>query len=146
MELTQDNKILASFIFALFVIGSGIFFSQNNSSLENNMPSAAIAPAAAPRNGCVSIEDAGNYVGRETCISGKILKVYTSKSGTTFLDFCENYQTCPFTAVIFKSDYEKFSNLQELEGETVVIKGLVKTYKGKPEIIINGSSQIEIAQ
>ncbi len=146
MELTQDNKILASFIFALFVIGGGIFFSQNNSSLQKDMPPAAIAPAATLPKGCVSIEDAGDYVGREICVSGKLLKVYTSKSGTTFLDFCENYQACPFTAVIFKSDYGKFSNLQELEGGVVAIKGLVKTYKGRPEIIINGPSQIEIAQ
>src|SRR5512143_4105080 len=92
-------------------------------------PYTAAAPAAssAARPGCVDFHDAAAHSGETTCVSGRILRVYTSRAGNTFLDFCSDYRACPFTSVIFTSDKDKFGNLQALSGRQVEIHGEITT-------------------
>ncbi|MFA5742478.1 MAG: hypothetical protein WC921_00580 [Candidatus Paceibacterota bacterium] len=100
--------------------------------------------AAAQGGSCVSYTDAGNFVGENKCVFGKVDNVYMSSGGTTFLDFCPDYKTCPFSAVIFKPDSFNFTDLKQYQGKTIEITGLVKTYQGRPEIILKDASQIKI--
>jgi hypothetical protein len=93
---------------------------------------------------CVSYEKAGDFVGDTKCIFGRVDRVFISSGGTIFLDFCPDYKTCPFSAVIFKSDSAKFPDVEKYEGKNVEISGLVKTYQGRPEIILNDANQIEV--
>lgn len=88
-----------------------------------------------------SFEEAVNHIGEEAVISGKVVKVFTSKSNTTFLDFCSDFKKCSFSAVIFASDKEKFGNLKDLEGD-IRIHGLIKSYQGKAEIILEDPEQV----
>src|SRR5512135_2709000 len=67
-------------------------------------------PALQPSAGCVDFRDAGPHVGGPGCVSGRLLRVFTSRAGNTFLDFCEDYRNCPFTSVIFASDKNKFGD------------------------------------
>jgi hypothetical protein len=90
----------------------------------------------------IDFAEAKNHIGENAIVRGKVVKTYTAKSGVSFLDFCSNYKTCPFTAVIFASDLDKFGDLKQFERE-VKINGLIKTYNGKAEIIINERDQIE---
>jgi endonuclease YncB( thermonuclease family) len=83
-------------------------------------------------------------VGEFACVSGKIDHIFTSQKGTVFLNFCTDYKTCPFGAVIFDSDAHKFPNPKQYEGRTVQITGLISSYQGRPEIILKDSSQIKI--
>lgn len=144
------NNLLVTAIIALVAMGAGMFFGQGNSPKSDLKPAQASISDLMPDKGapstCVSIEDAQNYAGSEACVRGALLKVFTSKSGTVFLDFCENYSQCPFTAVIFKSAVKKFDDLKQYEGKIVEIKGMIKTYKGKPEIILENSEQIKVIQ
>ena len=109
---------------------------------QYSSPSTTIVPPSP--NNCINYTKVGKHVGEYTCIVGKIDHVYTSRKGNNFLDFCANYKTCPFSAVIFNSDAYKFSNIKGYNGRTVEITGLIKTYKGRAEIIINDPSQIKI--
>lgn len=130
-------------------MGAGMFWGGHNFGNESGPPRASLADSLTSdgaKDGCVTIEDVQNFVGNETCVRGALLKVFISKSGTVFLDFCENYNQCPFTAVIFKSTVAKFGELKEYEGKIVEIRGIVKTYKGKPEIILDKPEQIKIVQ
>lgn len=86
-------------------------------------------------------QEAMDHIGEEAIVRGKVIKVYTSKSGTTFLDFCKDYSKCPFTAVIFASDTDKFSNLKQYERE-VRVRGVIKSYNGKAEIILEDEDQL----
>ncbi|MGO8733504.1 MAG: hypothetical protein ACLQVM_12015 [Terriglobia bacterium] len=95
--------------------------------------------------GCVDFHDAGPHVGETGCISGRVLKVFTSQSGNTFLDFCEDYRDCPFTSVIFSSDKHKFGDLQSLAGRQCEIRGSITVHQGKPQIIIRDPEQIRLA-
>jgi DNA/RNA endonuclease YhcR with UshA esterase domain len=98
-----------------------------------------------PQEGCISIQEASLHTGENSCVEGRVLRVFTSRSGSTFLDFCEDYHKCPFTSVIFASDRSRFGNLGSLQGRKVDILGEIKTYNGRAEIIIQDPKQIRLA-
>lgn len=95
---------------------------------------------------CVEFGEAVAHVGKSGCVRGQVLRVYTSRAGNTFLDFCPDYRTCPFTSVVFSSDMKKFSDLGALKGRQVEIRGPITTYRGRAEIIIHDPEQIRIVQ
>jgi hypothetical protein len=97
------------------------------------------------RDGCISLEQAGQHTGENSCVSGRVLRVYTSRSGNTFLDFCKDYRQCPFTSVIFADDRSQFGNIGMLEGKSVQIAGEITNYNGRAEIIIRDPRQIRVA-
>lgn len=93
---------------------------------------------------CINYRDAKSYVGEYKCVTGTVDNVFISKKSNNFLNFCPNYKTCPFSAVIFNSDAYKIPNVKSYGGKTVEITGLIKTYQGRAEIIINDPNQIKI--
>ncbi len=86
--------------------------------------------------------EASEHIGEKVIIKGVVKKIFTSKSGVTFFDFCDDFSDCPFSAVIFASDLEKFGDLTEFE-RAVKITGTLKSYQGKAEIVLNKAEQIE---
>jgi len=94
---------------------------------------------------CVDFHDAGKRTGELGCVTGRVLRVYASRAGNTFLDFCTDYRSCAFTSVIFSSDRAKFGDLQALEGKPVEIRGPITTYQGRAEIIIRDPGQVREA-
>ncbi|MGH9468919.1 MAG: hypothetical protein ACRD1N_01090 [Terriglobia bacterium] len=104
------------------------------------------APAAgAPSGPCVDFRQAASRAGERGCVTGYVLRAYTSKSGNTFLDFCQDYRSCAFSTVIFASDQKKFGNLETLEGRKVAISGFISVYQSHAEIIVHDPSQIRAA-
>ena len=93
---------------------------------------------------CVDFSEAGSSVGKTGCIKGRVLKVYTSRAGNTFLDFCQDYRNCPFTSVVFSSDRSKFGDLGTLRGREVELRGAVTTYRGRAEVVIHDPDQIRV--
>jgi hypothetical protein len=93
----------------------------------------------------VDIRNAGPLAGKTGCIVGLVLRVYSARSGNTFLDFCQDYRACPFTSVIFAPDKNKFGDLESLQGKRVEIRGEVVSYQGRAEIIIHDPQQVRSA-
>jgi micrococcal nuclease len=91
--------------------------------------------------------NAGNYIGKEKIIEGRIVDTYRSKTNTIFLNFDKPYPNHCFVAVIFSSDIYKFPENPEdyYYGKSARIRGEIKEYEGKPEIILSNVKQIEIA-
>jgi DNA/RNA endonuclease YhcR with UshA esterase domain len=102
-------------------------------------------PAASSPPPCEDLRNAGPLVGKSGCVAGLVLRVYSARTGNTFLDFCQDYRTCPFTSVIFASDKSKFGDLESLQGKRVEIRGDVVTYQGHAEIIIHDPQQVRSA-
>lgn len=92
--------------------------------------------------GCVDFHDAASHIGESGCISGRLLRVFTSRGGNSFLDFCENYKDCPFTSVIFASDKNKFGDMETLNGRQIEIQGTITSYQGRAEIVVHSPQQI----
>jgi len=119
---------------------------------ELHAPAGSVSHAAAPptsnsgaAGGCYDIQDAGAHVGDSGCVTGRLLRVYTSRGGNSFLDFCADYRHCPFTSVIFASDKNKFGDLSSLNGRQVEIHGSITSYQGRAEIVVHGPEQIRAA-
>jgi hypothetical protein len=91
---------------------------------------------------CIPIHEAGQHVGETKCVTGKVLRVKVGRKNVHFLDFCEDQMACPFTVVIFSNDLKDVGDVRHLEGRTIEIRGAVKVYDGRPEIILNRISQI----
>lgn len=90
---------------------------------------------------------AGKYVGRELIVEGKVVDTHRDlKSNTVFLNFEKAYPNQCFTGVIFSSDQYKFIEYPEkyYANKILRIKGEIKEYKGRPEIILKDPSQIEV--
>jgi micrococcal nuclease len=91
----------------------------------------------------ITWKDADKYYNQYVIVEGTI--VDTFNSGTVcFLNFDTNYQY--FTAVIFASDFVGFPFIPEdfYLGKKVYIIGLIKEYRGSPEIIVKTPQQIRI--
>ncbi len=81
-------------------------------------------------------------------VRGKVFSVFDAPSGKVFnLNMGPNYKEC-FKAVIFQSSYSKWprakDDLKLLLGQTIKVCGIVKEYKGLPQIIINSPTQIQL--
>lgn len=93
---------------------------------------------------CLPVTDAPNKLGSTVCITGKVLSVQQSPSGAAwFLNFCEQREGCPFSAVVFTKDLRDVGDIRLLAGRTIEVNGLVKEYKGVPEIIIRDARQFK---
>jgi len=108
----------------------------NQPDPASNVPAHPDAPA------CADAYNAGSLVGQNGCVKGMVFHVYTSRTGNTFLDFCQDFRTCPFSSVIFTSDKSKFGDLESLVGRHVEIRGRVVPYEGHAEIIVRDPQQI----
>lgn len=92
---------------------------------------------------CIPYTDAPKHMGRSACVTGKVVKVgHSPRSGTHFLNFCDDYKNCPFTVVIFARDLAQVGDVRWLEGKTIEIHGKIKDYKGQAEIILSDVRQL----
>jgi hypothetical protein len=91
---------------------------------------------------CHPYTAAGEHLGEVTCIKGKVVKVVVGDTGLHFLNFCEDYRTCPFTVVTFPRDLRDVGDVRTLEGKEIQISGKLKSYRGQLEIILRDRSQL----
>lgn len=103
---------------------------------------AAAGAAANVSIGIIDYAEAPAYVGEYASVRGLLVKAYTSKSGTVFLDFCAQYKNCPFSGVIFADDAKKFGRLSDYEGAVVTLTGKISSYEGRAEIILSDPAQL----
>ncbi len=92
----------------------------------------------------ISWQDAAKHYGEYATVEGTIVATHNSGKAC-FLNFHPDYKRY-FTAVIFASAFPRFPANPEsyYYGKKVRVSGYIKEYKGKPEIILNDPSKIEI--
>ena len=93
--------------------------------------------------------DAGKYVGEKKTVCGMVASAtyaVRTKGQPTFLNLDQPYPNQIFTVLIWGSDRKKFSDPPETfyKGKTICVTGLIKSFRGKPEIIVKDPSQIGI--
>ncbi len=99
-------------------------------------------PGQALANDCVPFSEAHHYIGKNQCVSGTIIQVKPGRNGVTFLDFCDDYQVCPFTVIVFANDLKKVGDVTPLKGRFIQIRGKVEEYDGRAEIILRKPEQL----
>jgi len=87
----------------------------------------------------ISIYEAQSYIGQNTTVCGRISQIsVTSKA--TYINFGGRYPSQTFSGVIWSN-----SNALPAENENICIKGLIESYKGIPQIVIQSvNNQISI--
>lgn len=103
---------------------------------------SAVAGQTQAQQRIIPDTSAARYVGQTVTVEGTVANVTVLRTGTTFLNFGAAYPNQTFTAVIFRSAASRFPNPQQWEGKRVRVTGKVQPYRGKPEIILNDTSQL----
>ncbi len=101
-----------------------------------------VLSACAYAGECVPFEKAGDRLGEIACVKGKVVKVGVGRTGIHFLNFCEDYKSCPFTVVVFPGDLRDIGDVRALEGKEIEITGKIKSYRGQFEIVLKDRSQL----
>jgi DNA/RNA endonuclease YhcR with UshA esterase domain len=91
---------------------------------------------------CIPIADARKHIGKTNCVTGTVVRVENGNNGVTYLDFCADYRTCPFTVVVFGADLRKVGDVRQLQGRAVSIKGRIEEYDERAEIILRHAQQL----
>ncbi len=90
---------------------------------------------------CIPFDQARDHVGESKCVTGKVVRV-EARAGAHFLDFCDDYRVCSFTALVFARDLRYVGDVRGLSGKTVELHGAIKEYDGRAEIIISRPAQL----
>ncbi len=92
----------------------------------------------------VSWELAGKYVGKRVTVQGKIVRSFNSGKAC-FLNFHRNF-TRYMSITIFENNFRKFTFQPEKYylNKTVRVRGKIRKYEGRPEIIVESPRQIKI--
>jgi hypothetical protein len=103
---------------------------------------SAIMVSAAKAEKCIAIEEAAQHIGKVRCVGGTVKNIGESKSGVTFINFCEDYRRCPFTAVVFPRDLRHVGDVRQLVGKRIEVEGKLRIFDGRPEIILKRPRQL----
>lgn len=90
--------------------------------------------------------DAAKYVGKEVVVQGTVDQIALTVNLTTHINFGGRYPNHAFTATIFKAKQSLFTGVRDYEGKAVIVQGVVRLYRGKPEIVLSEPSQIRLAE
>ena len=88
--------------------------------------------------------DAAKNVGKSVTVEGAVNEVHHAASGKViFVDMGGQYPKNTFAGVLFSHDTAKFPDIDSLQGKVVDISGVIKLFRGRPEIILNDPGQIK---
>ncbi len=94
----------------------------------------------------ISAKDASAYVGQTVTVCGYVASTkyaYRSKGQPTFLNLDKPYPNQIFTALIWGSNRPAFGAPETTySGKNICVSGLIKSYRGIPEIIVSSPAQI----
>jgi hypothetical protein len=101
-----------------------------------------LAIATAAHADCIDYTQAAKHVGDDQCVTGEVVAVNRGDSGTYFVNFCDDYRTCPFSVVVFPDDLSDVGDIRKLDGKKIEIHGNIQQYDGRPEIILKNIRQL----
>jgi DNA/RNA endonuclease YhcR with UshA esterase domain len=104
--------------------------------------------AAKPKG--IEAKYAFQRIGKTVTVCGDIASAkYLQGSGRepTFLNFADTYRKHPFTVVIWGDTREQFDYPPEsLNGKSICVRGLIETYKSKPQVVVTSPAQITVVE
>src|SRR6266567_8821363 len=91
----------------------------------------------------VTAQEASQHVGETVTVTGTVADVgHSQRSNTIFVNFGLPFPNHTFTAVIFASAASLFPEVESWKGKMLSITGVVKMYRGKPEIVLESPKQV----
>ena len=100
----------------------------------------ALLPASAQT---ISAADAKNHIGEQATVCGKVASEKTavsSRGEPTFIHLDSAYPNQVFTILVWGDDRQSVGELPQV-GSHICATGLIKDYRGVPEIVVRSSGQ-----
>lgn len=91
---------------------------------------------------CIPFDQARKHIGESECVTGRVVRVARGSKGTHYLDFCEDYRLCTFSVVVFSHDLKNVGDVSHLSGKLIEIRGEIKEYDDRAEIILESARQL----
>ena len=108
----------------------------------------ATSPLLRAQAGQLTATEAKNHTGERATVCGQVVSTHYASRTTgspTFLNLDEPYPRQIFTILIWGSDRAKFGDPESKYGnKKVCVTGLIKDYRGVPEVVAQQPGQIEI--
>jgi hypothetical protein len=95
----------------------------------------------------IDVTKASEYEGKLVSICAKVFSTKVlGSNGMTFLNLGGAYPNSPLTIVIYSDSVGNFNfkPADFYKGKDICVKGIIKIYKGKPEIIVNTEHAIQV--
>jgi hypothetical protein len=128
----------------LAIIKAGVRLAKLlNDALAGYLPGPA-APSLGP--GIYSDREAAAHAGEVATVIGTVVTVHRTESGNLYLNFGADYPHQTFSGAVLNPRGPAFRNLDGLAGKRVGIRGLIKLYKGRGEIVIERVEQIVVME
>jgi DNA/RNA endonuclease YhcR with UshA esterase domain len=100
------------------------------------------------QTGRITAAEAKNHVGEKATVCGNVASTHyaaRTKGSPTFLNLDEAYPNQIFTILIWGSDRSKFGDpVSKYGNKRICVTGLIKDYRGVPEVVVEQPTQIEI--
>jgi hypothetical protein len=146
-------KTLSAFALALAMSGAYVRAEDKPAAPAPTTPETP-APTPAPADGVLDIKDADalkEAVGKQVTVRGKVKGFFTPSNGAMLINFDGVPRGGP-TGIIEKVNVDAvkagFNGDMEsaLKGKTVLVTGLVKLYKERPEVEVSTPDQIKVQE
>jgi DNA/RNA endonuclease YhcR with UshA esterase domain len=110
--------------------------------------SSGVSSLLLAQSGHLTTAEAKSHVGEKATICGKVASTHYAarvKGSPTFLNLDESYPNPIFTVLIWGNDRSKFGDPEsKYSNKRICVTGLVKDYRGVPEIIVEEPNQISV--
>jgi hypothetical protein len=120
---------------------TALTFAISLSAADTNAPASAKTGSPAPMK--ISTLDATNYYDQTMIVTGKVVQV-TIRPSVTFLNLDKPFPNSPFAIVIIHGKSSYYGDANALKGKSVEIRGKIKNYKDKPEIVLDSTNQLTV--
>jgi DNA/RNA endonuclease YhcR with UshA esterase domain len=107
---------------------------------------AFVAPPPDQKVPIVTPAEAAKHVDKTVIVQGTVTQIVLSVNLTTHINFGGLYPNHVFTATVFKANQSEFPGIRKYDGRVVQVKGVVRLYRGKPEIVLTDPTQIRLAE
>jgi DNA/RNA endonuclease YhcR with UshA esterase domain len=91
----------------------------------------------------IGATEAKNHYNESLIVAGQVAQVSFTPT-LVFLNLDKPFPDSPFSAVVFSRATNGFGDLSRLKGKDVEIKGTIKEYHGKSEIILEETNQLMV--
>jgi len=93
-----------------------------------------------PRRPRCSVYEAADHIGGLASVRGTVREVYRSPKGIAVLAFGGRYPDHVFSIIL--ADARDFGNVNRFKGSTIEVRGFIREFRGKPEIVLSSRRQI----
>jgi len=126
-DASNDHMKIGILILAAFALAVEL------SAQETNSPAPLKIGAA----------NATNFYDKEMIVTGRVVQV-TIRPSVTFLNLDKKYPASPFEVVIFHGKSSFYGDANALKGKSIEIRGKIKNYHDKPEMVLDSTNQLTV--